>query len=67
MAPFTQKQGSISTTDSSFEPLSIFEITKQPFEQFEFEEHHTENGVHSTLRVDSHEHDGNIAIEMLRH
>lgn len=64
MAPFTKKQGSISTTSFIFEPIPIFEITDNSFgRQSEFE--HNKHGVHSTIRIDSYEQDGNISIEML--
>jgi hypothetical protein len=64
MAP-TQPQGSIST-DSSHHYLISISTTLISFEQHEIEEN-TENGVHSTIRIDSLEQDGFHSVKMLQH
>jgi hypothetical protein len=65
MAPL-QPQESISTDSSHDYLISKSTTTLKSFEQQEFEEN-TGNGVHSTIRIDSLEQDGDFSIEMLQH
>lgn len=63
MAFSTQKQGSIST-NSSYD-INLISISKSTLKPIDLQE--PTNGVNSTIRTHSHEQDGFIAIEMLRH
>lgn len=66
MAYYTK--GSLSSDSSKNQSISISEITTtKPIEQ-QLDIENNNDGVYSTIRIDSHEQDGGfISIAMLRH